>query len=383
MVFLVCVAHPPIVTETGRYLNVFGRFLRYYGGPVHPPEPSRPTAPQPRQGDPAARDVPLILLVLILAVAVLAISSSAVLILWADAPAVSVTFWRTLGGALILAPAAIRSASARRSANGVADRPTGRQWLIIAVSGVALGTHFSTWLTSLELTSVAASVTLVSTVPIFIAVWFLISGRPPSRGTWLAIGLAIVGTAIITIGDAVTSTDTIANGASSGNGSSSGSNPLLGDALALVGAATMAVYLLLGDRLRSTLSTAAYASRTYAFAALSVLGFALISGTELTGYPTSTWLAIGAMVLGPQLAGHTALNYLLRRLGSVSVSLALLVEPIGAATLVWLIFEDVPPLTALLGGPLVIAAVGFQILIQARAGELDTGSDKQLGPPNV
>ena len=60
-----------------------------------------------------------------------------------------------------------------------------------------------------------------------------------------------------------------------------------------------------------------------------------------------------------------------------------LVEPIGAATLVWLIFEEVPPLTALLGGPLVIAAVGFQILIRARAGELDAGSDKPLGPPNV
>ncbi len=130
---------------------------------------------------------------------------------------------------------------------------------------------------------------------------------------------------------------------------------------------------MLGDRLRTTLSTAAYASRTYAFAALSVLAFSLVSGTELTGYSATTWLAIGAMVLGPQLAGHTALNYL-RQLGSVSVSLALLVEPIGAATLVWLIFDEVPPVTALLGGPIVIAAVGLQILIRARAGELDGGS---------
>ncbi len=378
LVFLLSVAHPPIVTETDRYLNVFDRFLGHYGGPVRTPEPSRPSPRQPGPEQTAPDRAPLPLLVLILAIAVLAISSSAVLILWADAPAVSVTFWRTLGGALILAPAAYRSASVDRGVDGVSDRPTGRQWLIIAVSGVALGVHFATWLTSLELTSVAASVTLVSTVPIFIAVWFLLTGRPPSRGTWLAIGLAIVGTAIITIGDAITQTglggDSGAAGNLAGAGDDLAKNPLLGDGLALVGAATMAVYLMLGDRLRASLSTAAYASRTYAFAALSVLVFALLSGTDLTGYPTTTWLAIGAMVLGPQLAGHTALNYLLRRLGSVSVSLALLVEPIGAATLVWLIFNDVPPATALLGGPLVIAAVGFQILIRARAGELSAGS---------
>lgn len=349
------------------------------------PELPGPTGPQLRSEPSGPDRTPLVLLVAILAVAVLAISSSAVLILWADAPAVSVTFWRTLGGALILAPAAIRSAARSSGSNrgsirgsncgpncaqscglhGGSDRPTARQWLIIAFSGVALGVHFATWLSSLELTSVAASVTLVSTVPIFIAVWLLLTGRPPSRGTWLAIGLAIAGTAIITIGDAADQT-----------AGETAENPLLGDGLALVGAATMAVYLTLGDRLRATLSTAAYASRTYAFAALSVLAFALVSGTELTGYPTATWLAIAAMVLGPQLAGHTALNYLLRRLGSVSVSLALLVEPIGAATLVWLIFNEFPPVTALIGGPLVIIAVGFQILIRARAGELAAGSNR-------
>ena len=303
-----------------------------------------------------AAPLPMAAVVAILIMAVLAISSSAVLILWADAPAVSVTFWRTLGGAIVLAPAAFRSP----------DRPTGRQWLILGASGVALGAHFSTWLTSLELTSVAASVTLVSTVPIFIAVILALLGRPPSRRTWFAIGLAIAGTAIITLGDAIAGTGT---GDSTGPGDASPSDPVLGDILALAGAAAMAIYLMLGDRLRSSLSTAAYASRTYAVAALSVLVFGLTIGTEFTGYSTTTWLAIGAMVLGPQLAGHTALNYLLQRLGSVSVSLALLLEPIGAATLVWLIFGQVPPPAAIIGGPVVLGAVALQILIRQNAPE--------------
>lgn len=302
--------------------------------------------------------LPLGAVVLVLAVAVLAISSSAVLILWADAPAVSVTFWRTLGGAIILAPVALRSSLRRRQ--GPADRPSGRQWLILTASGVALGLHFATWLSSLELTSVAASVTLVSTAPIFIAVALAVLGRPPGRATWLAIGLAIVGTTIITVGDAVAGTD--AEAGSTTGLATAGSDPVVGDLLALVGAAAMAAYLMLGDRLRSTMSTAAYASRIYAVAAVAVLVFALTTGTALTGFDTRTWLAIGAMVLGPQLAGHTVLNYLLRRLGSVSVSLSLLLEPIGAATLVWLIFDQLPPITAVIGGPLVLLAVGYQIL---------------------
>ena len=302
--------------------------------------------------------LPLGAVVVVLAVAVLAISSSAVLILWADAPAVSVTFWRTLGGAIILAPAAVRSSMSRRSEPP--DRPSPRQWLILVASGVALGLHFATWLTSLELTSVAASVTLVATAPLFIAVALAVLGRPPGRTTWLAIGLAIIGTAIITVGDAVSGADGEA-GSTTGL-VTAGSDPVVGDLLALVGAAAMAVYLLLGDRLRSTMSTVAYASRTYAVAAAAVLVFALATGTALTGFDTGTWLAIGAMILGPQLAGHTVLNYLLRRLGSVSVSLSLLLEPIGAATLVWLIFDQLPPVTALVGGPLVLMAVGYQIV---------------------
>lgn len=324
-------------------------------------KPSRQSSEtESKAGTESAGGAPFPIVVLVLVVAVLAISSSAVLILWADAPAVSVTFWRTLGGAIILAPAARRST----------DRPTGPQWWIIAVSGVALGVHFATWLTSLELTSVAASVTLVSTVPIFIAVWLMLTGHPPTTRTWLAIGLAIVGTVIITVGDALFS-----EGSGSTISERSTEAQILGDLLALVGAATMAIYLTLGDRLRSTMSTAAYASRTYGFAAFSVGGYILLTGTKLIGFDTGTWLAIGAMVLGPQLAGHTALNYLLKRLGSVSVSLALLVEPIGAATLVWLIFDETPPLAAVLGGPIVLAAVAFQILARADRPDHGVGDD--------
>lgn len=277
--------------------------------------------------------------VAVLAVAVLAISSSAVLVRLADASPVALAFWRTLGGALILAPSAWRSSA----------KPTRRQWWGIALAGIALALHFSSWLASLELTSVAASVTLVATAPLMIAVAMAIGGRSPGGRTWTAIGLAVLGTFIIAGGDAAAVADT-------------DRSALIGDGLALIGAATMAVYLMTGDRLRGTLSTAGYASRTYAMAALTTMVVALASGIDLVGFDTTTWLAIAAMIVGPQLAGHTALNYLLGQIGSVTISLALLIEPLGAVLLVWLLFGDIPPLAAAIGAPLVIVAVALQVV---------------------
>ncbi len=291
-------------------------------------------------------------LLVVLAVAVIAMSSSAVLVRWADASPVALAFWRTLGGALVLAPSAMRSPI----------KPTGRQWIGISVAGVALGIHFGTWLASLELTSVAASVTLVSTAPLLIAAALAISGRPPGPRTWLAIALAVIGTLIITFGDP--------DGSAPGGGldlEDPGRATLIGNGLALAGAVTMACYLMTGDRLRATLPTATYAARTYAAAAVTMLVFALLTDVDLVGYDRQTWMAIGAMIIGPQLAGHTALNFLLGQLGSVSVSLALLVEPLGAAILAWLAFRELPPIAAVIGAPLVIGAVALHVLSDERA----------------
>ncbi len=269
-------------------------------------------------------------------VAVLAVSSSAVLVRWADAPAEALAFWRTAGGAILLAPAAARSPTT----------PDRRAWWGIVVAGGALAVHFSTWLASLELTSVAASVTLVTTAPLMIAVGAALVGRRPPRRTWLALAVAIAGVAVITLGG-------------SEPGSGAGSDPALGNGLALVGAAAMAVYLVAGDRVRGGLTTAAYAARAYAVAAIGLAVYAPLAGIDLWGYDRRTWLAIAALIVGPQLAGHTVLNLLLERLGSVTVSTLLLAEPVGAGLLVWLLFAEVPPLAAWIGAPSTNGAEGL------------------------
>jgi len=294
-------------------------------------------------------------------IAVIAVSSSAVLVRWADAPAEALAFWRTAGGAIILAPAARRSTT----------RPSRAQWLAIGVAGLALAVHFSTWLASLELTSVAASVTLVTTTPLMIAIGGAALGRRPPLRTWVAIVVACAGVAVITVGSP-SSLDT------SGSGPS---DPTLGNVLALLGAAAMALYLVAGDRVRSSVSTAAYAARAYAVAAVALAGYAAVTGLALWGYDGRTWLAIGGMILGPQLAGHTMLNLLLERLGSVTVSTLLLAEPVGAGLLVWLLFGEIPPAAAWIGAPLVIGAVALQLRTVTELNE--TGSEIDRDPEPI
>lgn len=278
---------------------------------------------------------PIITVYAALLIAVLAISSSALLVRWADASPIALAFWRTLAGAMILAVPARRARW---------QRTTGH-WPYLLAAGLALGLHFSSWLASLELTSVAASVTLVSVAPLFIAIFLAASGRRPGGRTWFAVVMALLGTLVIAAGDIGT-----------------GRDALTGDGLAVIGAAALAIYFVVGDRLRSELPTSVYASRVYLLAAVSLVPVVALFRVPLWGYDRTTWLAIIGMILGPQLAGHTLLNMLLKPLGSLTVSLALLAEPVGATLLVWVALGEVPPVGAVVGAPLVIAGLGLHLL---------------------
>jgi drug/metabolite transporter (DMT)-like permease len=274
----------------------------------------------------------------LLVVAVLSIASSAVLVEYAMAPAVALAFWRCLGGAVVLAPGALSNASALAEIR--------RVWHLLVAAGIALGLHFATWLASLEMTSTAASVTIVSTAPLFVVGWHWFRGRPPGGHTVLGVVLAVGGVAVLAGSDVMDSD--LRSG-------------LDGDVLALVGAGCMAGYLLIGDRVRSHLRVGTYAPIVYAVAAATMLPVALIGGRPLVGFDTTTWLAIGGMIVGPQLGGHTVLNLLLGRIGSVLVSLGLLSEAIVASALMWVIFDEVPPALATVGIPLVLVGLALAI----------------------
>lgn len=281
----------------------------------------------------------------LLSVGVLSVSTAAILIRYArGAEPLAISFWRCAAGAAALAPFGRR---------GVA-RLTRRSAVLPLVAGACLAVHFGSWITSLQLTTVASSVLLVSTTPVFtaIAAWLLF-GERMRRGRWLGIALTLAGTAAI-----------------AGAGGAQGSSRLAGNLLALLGAITVAGYTLAGEVSRRRLGNVEYSVVAYGAAAVLLLGVCLVAGVPLGGYPAGTWLALAGIVAGPQLLGHTVLNYVLRDLDSTTVSVAVMAEPPIAILLAFVFFAEVPPLVVYPGGAAILAGILWVSLDRGRAPEI-------------
>lgn len=273
------------------------------------------------------------------AVGVLAVSAAAIFIRLADAPAIAVAFWRcALGVALLLPPALLRR-----------ERfPRGRDLYAGVASGVALGAHFGFWISSLDHTSVAASVVLVSTQPVFVAILaYLLFGERTSLLSFAGILVALAGTAVIAGDDSV------------------GSAALLGNTLALVGAVTVAIYVLIGRSSRTGgIGVLPYSVVVYSAAALALLPVALLFEVRLWGYSGETWLWLWAITLGPQIMGHTVFNWALRYVEASVISATILAEPVVSALLAWLILSEKPGAATVVGGAVVLS--GLFLLLRGR-----------------
>ena len=260
-----------------------------------------------------------------LAAGVLVVSTASILIRWAQAegvPSIAIAAWRLTIAALVLAPlVALRAGAELRALRA-------SHWKLALASGVFLALHFATWIVSLQYTSVASSVALVTTNPIWIALFsvLVLRERMPALRV-AAVALALTGSAVILWADA-------------GDASAASPNPSYGNALALIGSLTICGYLLIGRRLRKSMSLLAYVGVVYGCAALCLLAAVVASGAALWGYSAVAWACLIGMALGPQLAGHSAFNYALKHVTPTTIALAVLGEPVGSAVLAWLVFGE-------------------------------------------
>jgi len=283
---------------------------------------------------------------LALALAVLCISTGSILVRMASAPPLAVAFYRIFFASLLLAPFAVRTA--RRSWPSLAPRARA----LLLASGVALGVHFATWIASLSFTSVAASVLLVNTTPLFTLGFsraFLGEGVAPP--VIAAMGLALTGAALIAVGDWA-----------------QGANSLTGDLLAVAGAVTMSLYHVIGRGLRAALPLDAYVLIVWSTAAATLAALAFAARVSLAGYPPRTYALLIALAVVPTLGGHGLVNRALRLLPAPTVGLFLLGEPLGATILAYLLFHEVPSAWTLAGGAVVLAALAM-VVIYSRPSE--------------
>lgn len=254
-------------------------------------------------------------------------------------PALAISVWRTAFAAVATAPAGIRPralATLRR-----ADlRRT-------ALAGLLLGGHFATWVSSLKLTSVASATSLVSLEAMWVVLLSRLLGeRLPTRAWWgVAVGLGGVGLV-------------------SGFDVQVSASALAGDGLALAGGALGAGYVVVGAVVRQRAATSSYTMLCYACAAVTVLVASLAFRVPLAGWPLRGWVLIAAVTVTAQLLGHSVVNLLLATVSPTVVSMALLLEPVGAALLA-AVFLGQQPRLGVYGG-LILVVAGLALVAAAR-----------------
>jgi drug/metabolite transporter (DMT)-like permease len=274
-----------------------------------------------------------------LAIAVAAVSTSGPLVREAAAPALAVAFWRNGLASAGLVPAAL--ASRRRR-----DVPA-RTWLLAVVAGLLLGAHFAAWISSLSSTTVAASVALVATQPVWTALIGRVTGERLAPAAWLGIGVALAGVVVVTGVDVTSS-----------------GRALRGDGLALLGGMLAAGYVSVGSVVRRRLTTTDYTAACYSVAAVALLVAAIAAGQPLAGFRLRAWLCIAAITVGPQLLGHSVFNRLLRTVGPTTVSVAVLGEIVGSALLAAWWFGERPPAGLVPGAACIVG--GIVLVIRSR-----------------
>lgn len=230
-----------------------------------------------------------------------------------------------------------------------------------AIGGLFYGLHFGTWVWSIELTTVAAAVSLVTATPVLLVVYGWWSGRERPTGALLAaIGVSACGMLLI-----------------GGTDFGSGWRPLLGDALALCGAAAMAAYMLTVRRL-GHVDLGAFLTIAIVVGAIVLLTTAAALGIPIR--PASAealfWLSMAALI--PQLIGHTLLTWCLRYSSPTRVAMATVAEPAGATLIAWLWLGDTVGPVVLLGCSLTVCAVAISVRYSSR-----TASERGEDPPDV
>ena len=290
-------------------------------------------------------------LLFLLLIGIGAVSTASIFIKLCDAPSLIIAAYRMIFASLLLTP--FVAFQKRRQGMGTM-RLRG-----CLLSGLFLGLHFAFWIGSLKYTSVASSVVLVATNPIFVGIggWlFLKEGL--NRNLLLGIILSVFGSVLISLGDMAVSREAF-----------------VGDGLALLGAINGSAYLLMGRRIRQNQDLLSYIFPVYLTAGVVLVGLALFFQKPLWGYSSSTYLLMFLIALVPQLIGHTTFNWALKYLPATMVAIAILGEPIGSTILAYFILDEQLTLWKTIGGVLIFTGI---VIALSRTAE-EKGSIKAIG----
>jgi drug/metabolite transporter (DMT)-like permease len=214
-------------------------------------------------------------------------------------------------------------------------------WLVLV--GLLFAADLGLWHWSIRLTSVANATLLANAAPIFVTLagWLALGQR--FTPVFLAgMAVALLG-AVLLMGSSVTL----------------GLDHLLGDGLGLATAVFYAGYILAVKKVRADFSTATVMAWSTAAGAIALLPLALISGESIIATTATGWGVLLALALLSHVGGQSLIAYALAHLPAAFSSVSLLLQPVAAALLAWLILSEALGLLQGLGGAVVLAGIAI------------------------
>lgn len=225
-----------------------------------------------------------------------------------------------------------------------------KNWLFSILAGIFLALFFILWFESLDYTSIASSVVLISLQPVFAFIGtYFIFGERFSSGAIISIFIVLLGGLIIGFGDFQLSGDMV-----------------YGDMLALLGAIAVTIYSLSGQHVRKNVSLITYTFIIYSISAVILTLFNIVRQENFFSYPADHWWIFIALAIIPTFLGHSLFNWSLKWLSTSTISMAVVFEPIGASILAFLILNETPTWAQFLGGTIIVIGLFLFILSTSR-----------------
>ena len=215
-----------------------------------------------------------------------------------------------------------------------------RQARPLAFGGALLGVHFLMWVKAFDLTDYASNLLLLVFQPIMAAFLAARLGERLPRHALAAVGLSVLGMALIAGGDFALSP-----------------RAFLGDALCLAAGVAITLFYVVTSRARRVLSVEIFLGAIMLVCAVTALPVALAAGVPLWGFPAASWQWIGAIVIVTTLMGHGLMNYAANHVSLFTLNIVIVLEPVAGIAMGAMLFGATVTAVQLLGGALLSAAV--------------------------
>ena len=287
---------------------------------------------------------------LVLGVAICGVSSAGAIFTHVDdIPPLLRASWRLQLTALILAPLALWQFNSidEEVKSKLFEMSTGK---IILASGAFLALHFGFWVTSLDYTSLTHSLLFVTAHPLVILIGMFLFVRRPNRME-LVGGIAAFSGAAISMLDA-------------GDVQGDRSVTFFGDQLAFLGAVFVVGYIVCGRILREWMPLFIYAFPVTLLGGLLLLPASMLLEADYSqygafgyiGHETLVWFVLLAFIAG--ILGHTGLNYCLKYVSPLLISISVTLEPVLGSIIGWMFFSTgVPGMWTWIGGPILMLGI--------------------------